>query len=68
MPRKAKPYRALQAENKRLRRALRAERSYWKHLLFCPECALFDVLRHQCPDAQGLRHEYLRRVGEVKNK
>ena len=55
----------LRRENAALRRALKAERRYWRHLLFCPECQLQTALRFQCPDAQTLRQDYLKRVSNA---
>jgi hypothetical protein len=59
---------ALVADNKRLRRALKAERAYWKHVLFCPECCLHDILQHQCHEAQDLRFVYMDRMAQARKK
>ena len=58
----------LRRDNAALRRALKAERKYWKHLLFCADCQLQTVLRIQCPDAQSLRQDYLKRASNAAKR
>ena len=52
----------LKKDNDRLRRALLAEREFWSHFLFCPDCQLHLMNRLLCPDALSLKRDYQHRV------
>lgn len=49
--------RILQQQNEMLRGFLNAERAFWNHLLFCPECQLQRLSSLLCPTSLILKHE-----------
>ncbi len=54
---------ALKGRNDALRRALRAERAFWDHLLFCEHCQLQRLGHLLCPASLVLKHEYRKLAG-----
>ena len=48
----------LKAQNDALRAALTAERAFWNHFLFCPECQLQRLNAVLCPESLGLKRTY----------
>lgn len=48
----------LKAQNDVLRAALKAERAFWNHFLFCPECQMQRLNTVLCPESLDLKRAY----------